>query len=130
MPQGSTLQVEGYQALMKALAACDRKTKRDLRAILRATGGAVQRDAAGKVVSEQPEDQKTAAGYRVVVRQRGVAVEQSLRRTTGLHPEWGGWQMRHGLVPALVENAPDTARRMTEALELLARRFNQPRPGV
>jgi hypothetical protein len=48
-------------------------------------------------------DGRSAAGYKVRVRARGVAIEQSLRRTTGEHPQFGSLQMRTALLPALAE---------------------------
>lgn len=131
--QGETLRVEGFRELVRAFALADVATKRELRETLRETGRAVQRDSARFVVTEhkKPErsDAKTAAGYRVYVRQRGVSVEQSLRRTTGLHPEWGGWQMRHALIPALHDNEAETNRRMEHALDVIAARFNEGGPS-
>lgn len=129
--QRETLRVEGYTELVRAFKLCDRATKRELREVLREAGRNVQRDAARDVLDEKgAPDAKTAAGYRVVVRQRGVSVEQALRKTTGLHPEWGGWQMRHALVPALHDNEQETHERMEHALDLIAERFNHAPGGV
>lgn len=129
--QGETLRVEGYRELIVGLAACDVATKREVRKVLRETGTRVQVDAARDVLREKgTPDARTAAGYRVAVRQRGVSVEQSLRRTTGLHPEWGAWQMRHALIPALHDNEAETNRRMELALDVIAARFNEAPGGV
>lgn len=121
-PQGSTLRVEGYQELLRALKAADRADRLAVRKTLRGVGETVQRDA---VQTLNPIDAKSAGGYKTYVRQRGVAVEQSLRKTTGVHPEWGSWQMRHVLIPALVANEDDTKRAMERALDQVTDRFNR-----
>jgi hypothetical protein len=77
----------------------DRETKRDARRILARAGQAIEQDAAARIA---PKDARSASGYRTSVRQRGIVVRQSLRKTTGLHPEWGAYQMRHGLIPPAV----------------------------
>lgn len=77
--------------------------RKDVREALRTSGERVQRDSALKTTSRL-QSPKSAAGYRTYVRERGVSVEQSLRKTTGLRPDWGRSQMRDSLVPALLEN--------------------------
>ncbi len=120
-PQAGTLRVVGYQELLRALKLAEKADRLAVRKVLRSVGEDVQRDAVQDV---SPVDSRTAGGYRVYVRQRGVGVEQSLRKTTGLHPEWGSWQMRHALVPALEANEDSTERKMEEALSLVSDRFN------
>jgi hypothetical protein len=121
MAQGATLAVNGYRDLLRGLKDADRGTRLAVRATLRHAGDAVRTDAAGRVAGK---DARTAAGYKVRVRQRGVAVEQALRKTTGLHPEWGAYQMRHALIPALGAQAEETDRRIEQALDAVADRFN------
>jgi hypothetical protein len=121
MAQGATLRVDGYRDLLRALATADRETKKALRATLRHAGEATQASAIRRL---SPVDRRSATGYKIRVRARGVAVEQSLKRTTGQHPEWGGYQMRHALLPALDETAPETDRRMELALDAVAAHFN------
>jgi hypothetical protein len=122
-PRGETLAVEGYQSLMRGLRDADHASRLAVRATLRHAGEAVRSDARTRVAG-RPHDGKTAAGYKIRVRQRGLVVEQSLRKTTGLHPEWGAWQMRHALLPALAGNEQDTSRLMEHALDVIAARFN------
>lgn len=122
MPEGATLRVEGYRELMRAFALADKASRKALRETLRKTGGAVRADAAYEI--DQHPDRKSAAGIRVIVRRRGVSVEQVLRKTSGLHPEWGAWQMRHALVPALDNNREITNARMEAALDAIASGFN------
>jgi hypothetical protein len=122
MAEGATLRVEGYRELVRAFAGCDKATKRELRATLRHAGEAVQ---AGAIQRLSPVDARSAAGYKVRVRQRGVAVEQSLRKTTGQHPEWGSYQMRHALLPALISNEDELNRELERALDQISREFER-----
>lgn len=121
----ATLAVDGYRDLLRGLATADRETRLALRATLRHAGDATR---AGAVTRLSSVDVRSAAGYRTRVRQRGVAVEQSLRKTTGQHPEWGAYQMRHALLPALADNAEETNRRMQTALDAVAAHFNHGGP--
>src|SRR4029077_5411838 len=98
MAQGATLRVEGYRQLMQALAKSDKATRKAVRDELRHAGDQVKTGASLRFART---DARSAAGYRTRVRQRGVAVEQSLRKTTGKHPEFGALQMRRALIPSL-----------------------------
>jgi hypothetical protein len=100
----------------------DRETKRDARRILARAGQAIEQDAAARIA---PKDARSASGYRTSVRQRGIVVRQSLRKTTGLHPEWGAYQMRHGLIPARGAQMPETTRALEHAMDEIANRFNR-----
>lgn len=122
MPQRETLRVEGYRELVRAFKAADREQRLGLRHALRDVGGIVQRDAVRLL---DPVDHRSAAGFRVYVRQRGVGVEQSLRKTSGAHPEWGAYQMRHALLPALAANEGNVERAMERTLDLVAGNFNR-----
>jgi len=121
MPQGSTLQIKGYTQLMQALAQADKASRKAVRDELRQAAEHVRLDGA---MLFAPTDARSAAGYRTRVRQRGVAVEQSLRKTTGKHPNYGGLQMRRALEPALDRNEDRTVREMEAALERVCDRFN------
>ena len=76
------------------------ETRRLLRPALKKAAEPVRAEAASRFARYDP---RSAAGYKVRVRARGVAVEQSLKRTTGLHPQFGSLQMRQALLPALAE---------------------------
>ncbi len=69
--------------------------------------------------------QKSAAGYRVRVRQRGVAVEQSLRKTTGTRSDFGELQMRQALLPALEANEDRVESAMEAAIDTVADHFER-----
>lgn len=120
MAQG-TLAVKGYRDLLRGLVVADKETRLAVRATLRRAGEATRAGAAAKLSAI---DSKSASGFKVRVRQRGVAVEQSLRKTTGQHPEWGAYQMRHALIPAQAENQVETERLMELALDAVAAHFN------
>lgn len=118
---GGTLVVHGYRELVRACVQADADTRKSMRATFRAVGEPVRREAA-ELFSQYgaPRNRathaKAAAGYRTRVRQRGVEVEQSARRTTGKHPEYGRAQMRHALLPALKHEEPETVARFDEAI--------------
>lgn len=116
------LAVNGYRSLMIGFQHADRETKRDARKILAGAGKAIVQDATARIA---PKDARSAAGYRTSVRQRGIVVRQSLRKTTGLHPEWGAYQMRHGLIPARSAQMPETTRALEHAMDQIADRFNR-----
>src|SRR4051812_8576576 len=118
---GATLAVTGYRPMLRALNDADKGAKRAVRTTLRQAVDPVRMDAAARVADKNA---RTATGYKGRIRQRGVAVEQSLRKTTGLHPEWGAWQMRHALVPALEDNEEKTNQLMEQSLDMVAARFN------
>jgi hypothetical protein len=67
-----------------------------------------------------PISAESAAGYRVAVRARGVAVEQRKGRTTGQHPEFGALQMRRALLPALELRRDDVIDGLDQMLGRLA----------
>jgi uncharacterized membrane protein len=118
------LHVNGYRELQKALRDADKDTRKESRVAFKAVAESVRRDAASLLTSEDPRHAKSAAGYRVYVRQRGIGVEQALRKTTGKHPEFGKFQMRHALVPAADDNKDTVRREMEHALHTVADRFN------
>lgn len=90
---------------------------RDLRSELREAGNIVRDDARPRFSGVSA---KSAAGYRTVVRARGVAVEQRLGRTTGKRPDFGAKQMSEALVPALDAKAGDVENRLDLMLGRLA----------
>lgn len=115
-----TLRVKGLRELMRATARAESGVRREVRASLREVGNVV-RDEAERTFAEV--DARSARGYRTRVRQRGVSVEQSLRKTTGLRPDYGALQMRRALIPALAANEDEIEDRMERALDVVADRF-------
>jgi hypothetical protein len=110
---GETVAVRGYRELAKASLLADRALRKEMRDTFRSVGEPVRSEAA---IRFSTIDARSAAGYRIRVRQRGVIVEQSLRKTTGKHPEYGSLQMRRALLPAMVDNEAETARQMNQAV--------------
>jgi hypothetical protein len=104
----------GPTGMLRACDKAEKDTKKAVRGSLKKVGEVVRVPATEKL---REIDEKSAAGLRTVVRQRGVSVEQSLRRTTGQHPSFGVLQMREVLEPALAENADEVEQVMGEAID-------------
>lgn len=122
MAEGATLQVKDFTLFMKALARTDKATQKAAREEIRKAGDHVRNDASSLFTAV---DTRSAAGYKTRVRQRGVAVEQSIRKTTGTRPDFGALQMRRALVPALEQNEAATNRALELALDRVCDRFNR-----
>jgi hypothetical protein len=120
--QGLTLRVKGYREFMRATARADKESKAYPRKVLRDVGDTVRDDAVRRF---SPVDSRSAAGYRTRVRITGVAVQQSLRKTTGARPRYGSLQMRRALLPALLSHRDDLERQMDIALGLIERHFER-----
>jgi hypothetical protein len=119
---GETLRVRGYREFLRAANKAGAESKREVRAAFRKVGEVVRAEA---VVRFSSIDARSAAGYRVAVRQRGVAVEQRRRKTTGLRPDYGALQIRRALLPALQRNAAETERQMERAIDRVADHFER-----
>ena len=112
-----TIRVKGLRQLLRATDQADKNTKKLVRDELRKAAEPVRAEA---MLRFAPYDPKSAARYGISVRRVGtVAVEQRLRRTTGLHPEFGRLQMRKALVPALEHNTERVVAEIDNALERL-----------
>lgn len=109
--------VRGLKPFLQATAKAEKETKKRIRARFREAGEIVKRDAAGKFLKY---DYHTAAGFRVVVRARGVSVEQKLRRTTGKRGDFGALQMTRALIPAADEKTNKIMAEFEKALDELA----------
>jgi len=121
-PRRETLVVEGMTECLRALKELEPNERKGVRTALRKVGRSVERGASGRIA---PKNARTAGGYKTRVRQRGIAVEQSLRKTTGQHPDWGAYQMRHALMPALEANENEMLRDLERALDEVAREFER-----
>jgi hypothetical protein len=110
----ATIVVKGYKEFLRASKNAGTATNREVRATFREVGEIVRQDAAQRLTKYSTV---SAAGLKVRVRQRGVAVEQSLRKTTGAHPQYGGLQMRKALLPALAKEEPLVEAKFEEALD-------------
>lgn len=121
MAQAATVRVDGYRELLRSLKAMEPAGRKAVRDELRKVGEEVRQGAAARFARY---DARSAAGYKVRVRQRGIAVEQSLRKTTGKHPEFGKLQMVRALIPSLDANEQNTVRSIDEAMDRIAERVN------
>jgi hypothetical protein len=122
MPQGTTVRILGYREFLRACDRAEKETKRYVRGSFREVGDIVRLDASAMLA---PVSSRSAAGYRTRVRQRGVVVEQSLRKTTGQHPEWGAYQMRHALLPSMTRNEERVIGAMDHAIDQVCDHFER-----
>lgn len=109
MAVGTAIEYEGLQDLLRALKLSDADTYKAVAEGLAEVGVLVRDDAQERFRDYGGTDVAathaiTAEGLKVRVRTSGafglVQVEQSKRKTTSEHPEYGGAVMRHGLLPA------------------------------
>lgn len=122
MPQRETVRVRGYREFLRAADRAGRESKKEVRETLRDVGEVVRVEGQRRF---ERYDTRSAAGYRVRVRARGVSVEQTLRRTTGLRPDYGALQMRVALIPALESKEPEVEKRMEKAIDQIADHFER-----
>lgn len=117
-----TIQVHGLREFQRAAALAGKDTRKEVRDALRESASPVKSRA---MVLFSRIDKRSAAGYRIAVRQRGVAVEQRLRKTTGRRPDYGSLQMTRALLPALAAEQPRLERNVERALERIADRLER-----
>jgi hypothetical protein len=114
------LRVKGLRELIRATDKSTKQLKKGTRDALRRAGDIVRVDARDRFADV---DARSAAGYRTVVRQRGVSVEQSIGRTTGKRPDYGAKQMREALSPALDAKSGEVEKEFEAVLDEIARNF-------
>jgi hypothetical protein len=112
--------VSGLSELLKASKAMGSATNKEVREAFREAGDIVKVDAVPRLAKYST---KSAAGFKVRVRQRGVAVEQSLLKTTGKRPDWGSLQMRKALLPAVTKTMPELEAEFVKAIDKVATIF-------
>lgn len=121
--------MSGLRELLAVTDRAGKELKKFTRDEIRKTAVPVRDDARRKLTggaARSPSIARTAAGYSIYVRKTGiVSVEQRLRKTTGLHPEFGPYQMQHALIPALQEEAPEVKRLFEQAINAIAERFER-----
>jgi hypothetical protein len=78
---------------------------------------------AGAYARTVPKHARTAAGYVTRVEGRRVRVEQGLPASTGRHPAWGSWQMRHALLPSLRRNSKAISEEFRKGTDEVCKRF-------
>jgi hypothetical protein len=114
-----TIRVEGLAELQRDFRRIAKDLAKEVREELRKAAEPVRREAQALF---SPVSADSAAAYKVRVRQRGVAVEQSKRRVTGLRPDYGRLQMGRALIPALERKADGVVDDLGEMLDKLADR--------
>ena len=118
----SAIRVKGYRECARAARRAGSATNREVRAAFRQVAEPVRAEAVSRFSSI---DTRSASGYRIAVRQRGVAVEQRLKKTTGRRGDYGSLQMRRALLPALHANEDKIMKGMDEAIEKVADIFDK-----
>lgn len=113
----ATVRVRGLGELQRDFRKMSKDLAKEVRGELREVAEPVRAEAQRLLA---PLDAGSAAGYKVRVRTRGVAVEQSRRRTTGRRPDWGALQMRRVLLPALASQQSHVFRGLERMLDRLA----------
>jgi hypothetical protein len=117
----STFSVNGYKELVAASRLLVPEERKAVRTAFAGAGELVRADAVPRLAKYST---RSAAGLRVRVRQRGVEVEQSLRKTTGVHPQFGALQMRKALLPALYRKQDEIVAEFDKALDEVSAIFN------
>lgn len=116
-----TLRVKGLREFMRAASLADRESRKEVRSAFREVGEVVRDEWADRF---ERIDAGSAGGLRTRVRARGVSVEQSRRRTTGLRPDYGSLQMRYGL-GALAAREDDVENVLEDAIDRVADHFDR-----
>lgn len=114
-----TVAIRGYREFHRACGLAERESKKFARDAYREVGNVVRADWSGRIAAAGLQ---TSSGLRTYVRTRGVSVEQSRRKTTGRHPEFGPWQMRRG-IQALQAKEHDVNRASEQAVDRIADHF-------
>lgn len=117
MPAGYTVKVDGLKDFNRDVRKAEKDTRKVVRNRLREVGEVVRVDAANRL---QEYDDRSARGLKVRVRAAGIFVEQSLRKTSGLRPDFGELQMVQALLPSVQENEAEMVRQMEKAADDLA----------
>lgn len=119
-----TVRIRGYDKLQRSIVEADKATKKEARASLREAAEVVRKPWAAEDLDRFGA--KTAKGMRTVVRKRGVAVEQSLRKSTvesRRRPKFGKKQQEIG-DRITAEHAAELQREFDAAGQRIADRFD------
>lgn len=107
--------VRNEAAVARAFRQVRKDTLKGMRPALRRAAEPVRAEAAARFFRYDP---RSAAGFKIRVRARGVAVEQTLKRTTGLHPEFGALNMTQALLPALEDKGEQVRNEIEKMVDL------------
>ena len=119
MAQPQTLRVSGYREALRAFDRVDKEAKKEVRNTFLQVGETVRAEWSQQ---EQRFGTFTASGLRTIVRQRGVSVEQTRRKTTGTRPDFGRTQQRVG-DKVLDGKEQEIERDFEHALDVVADHF-------
>jgi hypothetical protein len=119
---GSAVRVKGYRECARAARRAGNATNKEVRAAFKQVGEPVRADATRKF---SLVDARSAAGFVVRVRAKGIAVEQRIKRKTGKRGDYGSLQMRRALIPALHENESKLEKAMNDAIDNVADIFDR-----
>ncbi len=115
-PDRNTVKVEGLKELIRDTGKAEKATKKAVRDELREAGEIVRDEWHQRF---RVVDAHSASNFRVSVRQAGVFVQQKLRKTSGLRPDYGGLQMRYGR-EVLADKQGAVIERMEQAADHVA----------
>lgn len=113
----ATVRVHGLVELNRAIKKADRETQDKLKEPFRRIGEIVRAEAQERFSTI---DSRSASTFKVKTLVKGVRVEQSRRKTTGLRGDFGALQMRRALLPALDAKQPEVIRELEGGLEEIA----------
>lgn len=119
--QGPEYRVRGYNEFQRAIRRADKESRTETRAAFRESGDVLRVEWANRlrVISA-----KSAAGLRTRVRTRGISVEQTIGKTTGLRPDFGALQKRRG-VASLEAKRREIEHSFEKALDRIADHFDR-----
>jgi predicted Zn-dependent protease with MMP-like domain len=115
-----TIRVTGYREVARAARRAGKATNTVFRTAMKEVAEPIRDEATSRF---SLIDARSAAGYRVAVRQRGVAVEQRIGKKTGKRGDYGALQMRRALLPALASNEDNIVQGLDKALDKIADTF-------
>ena len=111
------VRLKGYPELMRALSLADKETKKLVRARLRKAAQPIRDDVERRFAGT---NDKSARGYRVVVRARAISVEQRYRKTTGKRSDYTVLQATTALDPAFDHGIDGVVVEVGKALDDIA----------
>jgi hypothetical protein len=115
-----TVRVHGLRQLQRDFRRLSKDLTKEVREGLRKAADPVRVEATALL---EPVNAYSAAGYKIRVRQRGVALEQSRRRTTGLRPDYAKLQFARAMAPAIERKEEFVVKGLEDALDDLARGY-------
>ena len=113
-----TIRVKGYRETARALQRVNKGAKLALYSGLRDAAEPIAADARARLSGYGGI--KTSS-IRPRVGMRGIYITQGAKKVTGLRPDFGSLQMKHGLLPAAYGRQDDIVDRVEAAFILLTK---------